>query len=762
MLTKLKRIVKEVNQTPVLDDALSGVAKSLKEAIKVDSVSIYLANYEKQHFTLRATEGLAKSAIGNVSIGFSEGLIGLIGQREEPINISNAQTHPRFKHYPEVQEEQYHAFLGAPIIHQRKVLGVLTLQQQRKRLFSQDEEAFLVTLAMQLAVEIVNAEARGRFSLSDDHPEQNEIKSVKGVPGSSGLAAGVGVVQNLLVNLRNHVPKRSGDRETQIQNYRSAVMQTREQVEVLSQRIQGEVPDDVQAIFTLYHHLLDANSLGREVEQKITLGWDAATSLKMVVENYITQFQGMSDAYMRERAVDVEDLSNRILANLLNLDTSRLTREELPDKCILVAEELTATMLAEFPKGKLCGLISIRGSSNSHAAIMARALGVPAVMGVTGVPLSLLDNKDILLDGYTGGIIVSPNQTIEREFQQLIHEEKLLSDKILAQDDLPAVTKDNCLLSLLVNAGLSADIENTYSSYADGVGLFRTEIPFMMRQRFPTEKEQVELYRAMLSAEPDKPFTMRTLDVGGDKPLPYFPMTEENPFLGWRGIRLTLDHPEVFLVQIRAMLRASIGLQNLQIMLPMITSVSEVLEAKRLISQAFFEVQEEAKVQDGTLYHPKIGVMLEVPAVIYQLPQLAKIVDFFSVGSNDLTQYLLAVDRNNARVSELYDSYHPAVLAALYNIAQQANDLNVPITLCGELAGEPGGTILLMAMGYRKLSMNSHSLLKIKWVARSANLTDAKVLLNEVLAMSDPKDVRERVNLYLESIGLGGLIRAGI
>ncbi|MAD16924.1 MAG: hypothetical protein CL579_12755 [Alteromonadaceae bacterium] len=762
MLTKLKRIVKEVNQTPVLDDALSGVAKSLKEAIKVDSVSIYLANYEKQYFTLRATEGLAKSAIGNVSIGFSEGLIGLIGQREEPINISNAQTHPRFKHYPEVQEEQYHAFLGAPIIHQRKVLGVLTLQQQRKRLFSQDEEAFLVTLAMQLAVEIVNAEARGRFSLSDDHPEQNEIKSVKGVPGSSGLAAGVGVVQNLLVNLRNHVPKRSGDRETQIQNYRSAVMQTRQQVEVLSQRIQGEVPDDVQAIFTLYHHLLDANSLGREVEQKITLGWDAATSLKMVVENYITQFQGMSDAYMRERAVDVEDLSNRILANLLNLDTSRLTREELPDKCILVAEELTATMLAEFPKGKLCGLISIRGSSNSHAAIMARALGVPAVMGVTGVPLSLLDNKDILLDGYTGGIIVSPNQTIEREFQQLIHEEKLLSDKILSQDDLPAITKDNCLLSLLVNAGLSADIENTYSSYADGVGLFRTEIPFMMRQRFPTEKEQVELYRAMLSAEPDKPFTMRTLDVGGDKPLPYFPMTEENPFLGWRGIRLTLDHPEVFLVQIRAMLRASIGLQNLQIMLPMITSVSEVLEAKRLISQAFFEVQEEAKVQDGTLYHPKIGVMLEVPAVIYQLPQLAKIVDFFSVGSNDLTQYLLAVDRNNARVSELYDSYHPAVLAALYNIAQQANDLNVPITLCGELAGEPGGTILLMAMGYRKLSMNSHSLLKIKWVARSANLNDAKALLNEVLAMSDPKDVRERVNLYLESIGLGGLIRAGI
>lgn len=763
MLTKLKRIVKEVNQTPVLDDALKCVTKSLKEAINVDSCSIYLANYEKQHFILKATEGLAKKAIGQVCIGFSEGLVGLIGQREEPINISNAQTHPRYKHYPEVQEEKYHAFLGAPIIHQRKVLGVLTLQQYKKRRFSQDEEAFLVTLAMQLAVEIVNAEARGRFSLSDDNSQQNKLKSLKGLPGSSGLAAGVGVVQNLLVNLRNHVSKRSSEHETQIQHYRAAVIQTRQQVDLLSARIQGEVPEDVQAIFSLYQHLLDANSLGREVEQKIYAGWDAPTSLKLVIEAYINQFQSMSDAYMRERAVDLEDLSNRILGNLLNLDNSRHIRDVLPDNCILVAEELTASMLAEFPKEKLRGLVSIRGSNNSHAAILARAMGIPAVMGLSGVPLSLLDNKDILLDGYTGAIIVSPNAVIEREFAQLIIEEQQFSEKILAQDDLPTVTTDNCTLSLFVNTGLSAEVENNYSAHADGVGLFRTEIPFMLRQGFPTEKEQVDLYRTMLSAEPEKPFTMRTLDVGGDKPLPYFPITEENPFLGWRGIRLTLDHPEIFLVQIRAMLRASIGLQNLQIMLPMITSVSEVSEAKRLINQAFYEIQEEVKGKGKgpQLFRPKIGVMLEVPAVIYQMSQLAKIVDFFSVGSNDLTQYLLAVDRNNARVADLYDSYHPAVLTALHSLAKQANELEIPITLCGELAGEPGGIILLMAMGYRKLSMNSHSLLKIKWVVRSVSLHHCEQLLEKVLVMSSPQDVRQAVNSYLETVGLGGLVRAG-
>ena len=284
----------------------------------------------------------------------------------------------------------------------------------------------------------------------------------------------------------------------------------------------------------------------------------------------------------------------------------------------------------------------------------------------------------------------------------------------------------------------------------------------MLRERFPSEQEQVDLYRQMLEACPDKVITMRTLDVGGDKPLPYFPIVEENPFLGWRGIRLTLDHPEIFLVQIRAMLRANIGLGNLQIMLPMITSVSEVDESKRLIRQAFHEVSEEIVDQNKTLLMPKLGVMLEVPAVIYQIQQLADKVDFFSVGSNDLTQYLLAVDRNNPRVAGLYDSYHPAVLCALKSIAEQCKKFNVPVAVCGEMAGEPGGAILLMAMGYNKLSMNSHNLLKVKWVIRSVSLNHAQSLLTKILCLDSPQRVKEEINTYLESIGLGGLVRAGL
>lgn len=761
MLTVLKRIVQEVNQAPNLDEALNCLANRLIESLQVDSCSIYLANYEQQHFLLVATQGLAKEAIGQVTIGFSEGLIGFIGQREEPINLSDAPSHPRFKYYAEVREDDFHAFLGAPIIHQRKVLGVITLQQQQMRRFSEDEEAFLVTLATQLAVQIANAKARGSVYLLEQNVPKDWQKALKGVPGSSGLATGVGFVSNMLVNIRNHVPTRHHDASQQILLYRNAVKQTREDVAILSERIQGEVPDDVRAIFQLYHHLLDANSLGREVELKIHAGWDAPSSLKMVVETYISQFQTMSDPYMRERAVDVEDMGNRVLANILGTDAASLKRE-YPANAILIAEEVTATMLAEFPSANLVGIISMRGSTNSHAAIMARAMGVPAVMGLSNVPFSLLNEKEILLDGYTGDVIVSPSATIRHEFGLLIQEEQVLSERIKSQDTLPAITVDHCVMSLLVNAGLSLEAEKNDNPYSDGVGLFRTEIPFMMRERFPTEQEQVKLYRTLLLAQPGKPFTMRTLDVGGDKPLPYFPISEENPFLGWRGIRLTLDHPEIFLVQIRAMLRASIGLDNLNIMLPMITSVNEVKEAKRLISQALYEVSEEIADKGETLITPKIGVMLEVPAVIYQLPQLAKHVDFFSVGSNDLTQYLLAVDRNNARVADLYDSYHPAVLAALYKLVQQSNELNMPITVCGELAGEPAGAVLLLGMGYRKLSMNNHNLLKVKWVVRNVSLQQSEWLLQRVLLLDDPRDVRHEVNLYLETIGLGGLVRAGI
>jgi phosphotransferase system enzyme I (PtsP) len=575
------------------------------------------------------------------------------------------------------------------------------------------------------------------------------------------LAIGQGYAVNFKHELAQLIPRKNTDAQGQINKYRDAVQITRTQVAELSADLSDKLPDDVRAIFQLYHQLLDANSLGREVEKEIHQGWDAASSLKFVVERYAARFENMEDPYMRERAVDIIDLSNRILDNILKSDSK--IDAELPQTqaCILVAQEVSAPMLAEFPRERLAGIISIKGSNNSHAAILARAMGVPAVMGLQRVSINLLKSKELFIDGYSGEVVVNFDPSNRARYQGLIDDEALLYKKISASGDKPSVTEDGQKMSLLVNAGLTANVELEQFKQGDGIGLYRTEIPFMMRERFPSEREQSELYKSVLAAYPSKEITLRTLDVGGDKPLSYFPINEENPFLGWRGIRLTLDHPDIFLMQIRAMLRASIGLSNLHILLPMISSVGEVDEAKRLIKQAFLEVKEEASAENQMLSKPAVGIMLEVPAVMFQLDQLAQRVDFFSVGTNDLTQYLLAVDRNNVRVSSLYSSYHPSVLNALYQIQQSATLNKVPVTVCGELAGDPLGAVVLMAMGYRKLSMNAHSLRKINWVIRNTKIKEIEPLLPNILSQQSPEQVKTILNNYLDSKQLGGLIRAG-
>ncbi|MCY7294272.1 phosphoenolpyruvate--protein phosphotransferase [Alteromonas sp. a30] len=759
MLTKLKEIVQEIGQIPVLDEALACVAHRLVEVMNISCCSIYLADYQNKVFELVATDGLSADSVGKVSIGFSEGLIGFVGQKGEPINVPDAQTHWRYKHIPEVEEEAYHGFLGTPIIHQRQVLGVITIQDKQTRKFGEEEEAFLVTLAAQMALEIANAEVRGVIRVNEPrHLGKKRQSVIFGVPGSPGLNIGLGLVPEDRIQLKDYVLQRSDDISEDIAVYREAVLATKDDIQELTERIAGTVPQDVASIFQLYEQLLDANSLGNEVESKILEGWNAPSALKLVVEGYRNQFAMMSDPYMKERAIDVEDLGGRVFAYLVN---DKVVPEVDVDSIILVAETVTAAMLAEYPMEKLKGIISLRGSGNSHTAIMARAMGIPAVMGLSDVPLAVFNRYPILIDGYSGTIRVNPEEAELKRFKRLIVEEQELERIIAQYADLCAITRDGEPLELLINAGLSADLDASYLALGDGIGLYRTEIPFMQKERFPSEQEQVNLYRTMLKAYPNKSVTMRTLDVGGDKPLPYLSYEEDNPFLGWRGIRLTLDHPEIFIVQVRAMLRASIGFSNLRIMLPMITSVSEVKESKRLINQAFSEVQDEWLAEGEVLKRPEIGVMIEVPATVYQIPALAEQVDFFSVGTNDLIQYLLAVDRNNPRVSSIYNNLHPAVLAVLKQIIDQANAVDTPVTLCGELGADPAAIILLLAMGYRKLSVNGHNLAKVKWVVSQIDIVEAQRILDDVLKQPDSLEIGEILNLELENMGLGGLVRAG-
>lgn len=735
--------------------ALETMVRQVKQAMATDCCSVFLADHENQQFVLGATDGLKSDPNDPIRVDFGEGVISLAAQREEPLNVADAQQHPKFKPLEDADEEQYLALLAAPIIHRRKVLGVLAVQHKAARAFTRDEEAFVLTLAAQLAVVIAHAEVKGL--LRNEHSPW--LHSIRGLPGSPGVAIGEAFVARPEARLDEVTPKRVDKPWREIRKFRQAVARTRQELKQLSARMEGQVPQDTLAIFDVYQGMLDAASLGDAVEQTIQEGWRAQTALRKVVEEFVAQFESLDDDYIRERAADVRDLGHRVL---FHLQQRQRKRQLFPERGILVAKEVTASMLAELPQTRIDGIISLTGSSNSHAAIMARSMGIPAVLGVDDIQLHYFEEQQLVVDGYTGEIYLNPPQQVLEQYRQLAHEEDELREIVSEHSDLPAETQDGERISLQLNLGVSTENQYLQQLNVDGVGLYRSEIPFMMRERLPTEDEQVEMYRQVLDQFPDQPVVMRTLDVGGDKPLPYLPLQEDNPFLGWRGIRLTLDHPEIFLMQIRAMLRASIGRNNLRILLPMVTSTSEVDEASRMIHQAYFEVAEEQGCEVGeNLFQPQLGVMIEVPAAIYQLEAIAAKVDFFSVGSNDLTQYLLAVDRNNRRVASLYDAYHPAVLASLDEIAKRCRDLNKPVSVCGELAGDPGGALLLVAMGYRTLSMNAFNIDRVRWILRNVRSSTLQVMLAKALQARYPEQIRKMITAKMESLGLGGFVRAG-
>jgi phosphotransferase system, enzyme I, PtsP len=700
---------------------------------------------------LMATEGLNKRSIGKVSMAANEGLVGLVGTREEPLNLEDAASHPRYRYFAETGEERYASFLGAPIIHHRRVMGVLVVQQRERRLFDEGEEAFLVTVSAQLAGVIAHAEATG--SIRGLGPRGRGIQEARfvGVPGSPGVAVGTATVVLPAADLDVVPDKTIEDVEEELRLFRHALDATRNDLHALSGKLATQLRPEERALFDVYLMMLDDDSIGNEVERVIRTGQWAQGALRQVMAIHVQRFEMMDDAYLRERASDVRDLGRRLLAHL---QEDRKQTLIYPDNTILVSEELTPGMLGEVPQGKLVGLVSVLGSGNSHVAILARAMGIPTVMGAVEMPYSKVDGIAMIVDGYHGEVFTNPTTSLVEQYTAVAEEERQLVKGLDVLRDLPCETLDGRRMPLWVNTGLLADVLRAQERGAEGVGLYRTEVPFMMKERFPSEKEQIANYREQLSAFHPLPVTMRTLDVGGDKALPYFPIKEQNPFLGWRGIRITLDHPEIFLVQVRAMLKASEGLNNLRILLPMISGMRELEESLHLIHRAWGEVRDEGA--DVPL--PPVGVMIEVPAAVYLVRELARQVDFISVGSNDLTQYLLAVDRNNPRVADLYDFLHPAVLQALRLVVAGAHAEGKPVSICGEMAGDPGAAVLLLAMGFDSLSMNATNLPKVKWLLRQITSVRAGELLEELLSMDSPEVIHSTLQLALRQMGLSRML----
>lgn len=761
MLKILKRIVQDVTTASHLDEALNILVQHVRKAVEVDAVSIFLIDHKSAQYVLVATDGLKKESQYRVRIDLDSGLIGLVGRREEPINIEDAPAHPEFLYNEMVGEEHLKAFLGVPIIQHRKLYGILMAQQTARRSFDDAEEAFLITLAAQLGGIIAQADATGELA------ELTQLKSVSKSKAADteeifsgiGSVPGIGIGKAIVIYPQadiDSVPRYFIDNiEEEIQEFLEALQVARQDMQRLSKRMKLAVDEDEHALFDVYVRILDDDNLGAEVSAVIrSEKLSAQAALSSVIRRHVQQFESMEDEYLQERASDFRDLGRRVLAEL-----QRSQREEIdyPKSTILVGEELSASVLAEVPEGQLAGIISVKGNSNSHVAILARALGVPTVMGVRGLKVEALVDKSLIIDGFLGQVYASPSKAIVTEFKKIAQEELALNKSLVSLRDKAAETTDNYRVSLQVNIGLTMDAGLSMSVGAEGVGLYRSEVPFMSRDRFPAEDEQYIIYKQILKAFEPRIVTMRTLDIGGDKALPYFPVEEENPYLGWRGIRVTLDHPDVFLVQVRAMMRASQELDNLRIMLPMVTTLSEVDEAKSLIDQAYHELLEEGFV----ITKPKVGVMIEIPAAVYLAREFAKRVDFLSVGSNDLTQYILAVDRNNARVAGLYDSFHPAIIRSLMQVVEGGHAAGVEVSICGEMASDPLALVLLLAIGFDTLSMNSTSLPRAKWLIRNISMAAARKILAEILEYKSALEIRDHLKCALEEYGLGGFLRAG-
>ncbi|WP_183324478.1 phosphoenolpyruvate--protein phosphotransferase [Halomonas cerina] len=749
MLEVLRRIIQEVNGARTLDAALSTMVRRIRKAMHTDVCSFYLYDHELEQLVLMETIGLRAQAVKQVRLPVGEGLVGLVAQREEPLNLEDARSHPHFRYFEATGEERYFSFLGVPIIHQRRMLGVLVVQQSAKRRYDEADEAFLVTMAAQLAGVLAHALATGNLSCPS-LPGGQAVFS--GVAASPGMAIGEAVVIAPPADLDSVPDLVPTDTDYEITRLKEAIGRVREEIRSAGERLANRISAQELALFEVYQQMLGEAALSQEVVKRIKEGQWAPGALADVVRRHVQYLERVDDDYLSERAADVRDLGRRVLAHLQ--EETAQTPQVYPDSTILVGDEISVAMLGEVPRDKLAGLVSVRGSSNSHVAIIARAMGIPTVLGMVDLPLPRLSGTRVVLDGHRGRLFVRPVAELESHYQNLIDEERALAEVLEHEQDLPSRTPDGHDVPLMVNTGLAVDAVASLKSRIGGVGLYRTEVPFMIAERFPGEQEQTRLYRDQLESFAPLPVVMRTLDIGGDKDLPYFPIEEANPFLGWRGIRVTLDHPEVLMVQLRAMLRASQGLDNLQVLLPMITNVDEVDDTLKLLDRAIVELGEEG-VQVG---RPRVGVMLEVPATLYQLGALSRRVDFFSVGSNDLTQYLLAVDRNNPRVADLYDSCHPAVISAMSRLAAETEALAMPTSVCGELAGDPAGALLLMGMGFNALSMNAPSLPRVRAAIRRVPRSDARALVEETLALESPVEVRQHLAQRLEEWQLAHLL----
>lgn len=738
---ELARIVQTVAMADLPIDQVNLIVESISETMAVDVCSLYLAN-DDQEMMLLASHGLSAKAVRRVKLPPGKGLVGLVASSRHPLNLADGELHPNYYYIAETQEERFHSFCGVPIVHTGKVVGVLVVQGREIRQLSDEEQGFLVTLAAHLALLLGNSP----LAHGDVVGYNERVSGVKGAPG-----IGIGNIK-----LSDHgelysvVDTVCEDISGELEDWQQLLSVVRDQIDHERESLGTEITGSVAGIFGAYKMLLEDPAFVSYVESGIQKGNWLPGALRHAIQHFAELFLAMDDPYLKARHEDVHHLGNK----LFNAWRGIKPVDVPPDMdIVLVGPQVSVSDIASVPSERLVGLVCFEGSGLSHTAVLANALGIPAVMG-TGRIRRLVDHASIIVDGNNGQVTLNPGDMVIAEYQRLANDRRSLMKQLEKLRELPSITADGTEITLFTNTGLLADISPGLHNGAQGVGLYRTEIPFMVHDSFPSEEEQVGVYRQVLEAYKNKPVYMRTLDIGGDKPLPYFPVdNEENPALGWRGIRFTLDNSQLLMTQVRAMIRAAGDHEGLRILLPMVSSTAELDDFLELLDDAITQLEAEGM----SILRPKLGVMVEVPAAISQIPFWADKLDFISIGSNDLSQYLLALDRDNPRVSGRYDHVHPAVLIEINRILELASKHNLSVSLCGEMAADPVAVVLLLGMGLRTLSMSAAKLPQVKWLIRSLPLSMAEELTARALACPYPAEIRDLVRGELEGLGLQDL-----